>query len=84
MRLEMRRDPTVILMGEDVAGGATLPHMEGENKEAWGGVLGVSYGLRPEFGAERVGLHRCGCGLRFDRSAAHRRADVRRLFRRVL
>ena len=54
MRLEMRRDPTVILMGEDVAGGATLPHMEGENKEAWGGVLGVSYGLRPEFGAERV------------------------------
>ncbi|MBU0703675.1 MAG: alpha-ketoacid dehydrogenase subunit beta, partial [Chloroflexi bacterium] len=34
MRLEMRRDPTVILMGEDVAGGATLPHMEGEGKEA--------------------------------------------------
>ena len=27
MRLEMRRDPTVILMGEDVAGGATLPHI---------------------------------------------------------
>lgn len=54
MRLEMRRDPTVILMGEDVAGGATLSHLEGENKEAWGGVLGVSYGLRPEFGGERV------------------------------
>ncbi len=54
MRLEMRRDPTVILMGEDVAGGATLPHMEGENKEAWGGVLGVSYGLAPEFGRDRV------------------------------
>jgi pyruvate/2-oxoglutarate/acetoin dehydrogenase E1 component len=54
MRLEMRRDPTVILMGEDVAGGATLSHMEGENKEAWGGVLGVSYGLRPEFGSDRV------------------------------
>jgi pyruvate dehydrogenase E1 component beta subunit len=54
MRLEMRRDPTVILMGEDVAGGATLDHMEGENKEAWGGVLGVSYGLRPEFGGDRV------------------------------
>ncbi|HEC35802.1 MAG TPA: alpha-ketoacid dehydrogenase subunit beta, partial [Anaerolineae bacterium] len=31
MRLEMRRDPTVILMGEDVAGGAALPHMQGEN-----------------------------------------------------
>jgi pyruvate/2-oxoglutarate/acetoin dehydrogenase E1 component len=54
MRLEMRRDPTVILFGEDVAGGASLPHMEGENKEAWGGVLGVSTGLAPEFGRNRV------------------------------
>lgn len=54
MRLEMRRDPTVILFGEDVAGGATLPHLEGENKEAWGGVLGVSQGLAPEFGRNRV------------------------------
>jgi pyruvate/2-oxoglutarate/acetoin dehydrogenase E1 component len=54
MRLEMRRDSTVILFGEDVAGGATLPHMEGENKEAWGGVLGVSAGLAPEFGRKRV------------------------------
>jgi pyruvate dehydrogenase E1 component beta subunit len=54
MRLEMRRDPTVILMGEDVAGGATLPHMEGENKEAWGGVLGASKGLVTEFGRDRV------------------------------
>jgi acetoin:2,6-dichlorophenolindophenol oxidoreductase subunit beta len=54
MRLEMRRDPTVILMGEDVAGGANLEHMEGEDKEAWGGVLGVTHGLRPEFGGSRV------------------------------
>lgn len=54
MRLEMRRDPTVILFGEDIGGGATLPHMEGENKEAWGGVLGVSTGLCPEFGRKRV------------------------------
>ena len=54
MRLEMRRDPTVILFGEDIAGGATLPHMEGENKEAWGGVLGVTKGLAPEFGRNRV------------------------------
>ncbi len=54
MRLEMRRDPTVVLFGEDVAGGATLPHMEGENKEAWGGVLGVTKGLAPEFGRNRV------------------------------
>lgn len=54
IRLEMRRDPTVILMGEDVAGGATLAHMEGENKEAWGGVLGASKGLAIEFGWDRV------------------------------
>ena len=54
IRLEMRRDPTVILMGEDVAGGATLPHMEGENKEAWGGVLGVTKDLVTEFGRNRV------------------------------
>jgi pyruvate dehydrogenase E1 component beta subunit len=54
MRLEMRRDPTVILFGEDVAGGATLPHMEGENKEAWGGVMGVTKKLASEFGRNRV------------------------------
>lgn len=54
MQLEMRRDPTVILMGEDVAGGATLAHMEGENKEAWGGVLGASKGLVSEFGWDRI------------------------------
>ncbi len=54
MRLEMRRDPTVILMGEDVAGGASMDHLEGEDKEAWGGVLGVTSGLRPEFGGNRV------------------------------
>jgi pyruvate/2-oxoglutarate/acetoin dehydrogenase E1 component len=54
MRLEMRRDPTVILMGEDVAGGPTLPHMQGKNVEAWGGVLGVSHGLASELGWDRV------------------------------
>jgi pyruvate/2-oxoglutarate/acetoin dehydrogenase E1 component len=54
MRLEMRRDPTVVLMGEDVAGGAQLPHVEGKGEEAWGGVLGVSAGLAKEFGRDRV------------------------------
>lgn len=54
MRLEMRRDPTVILMGEDVAGGARLPHVEGRGEEAWGGVLGVTKGLAKEFGRTRV------------------------------
>jgi pyruvate dehydrogenase E1 component beta subunit len=40
MRQEMRRDPKVILMGEDVAGGANVDHLQGD--EAWGGVLGVT------------------------------------------
>ena len=54
IRQEMRRDDTVILMGEDVAGGATLDHIEGEGEEAWGGVLGVTKGLVQEFGRTRV------------------------------
>lgn len=54
MHLEMHRDPTVIIMGEDIAGGASLPHMEGENKEAWGGTLGVTKELAPRFGRHRV------------------------------
>lgn len=52
MRLEMHRDPTVILLGEDVAGGADIPHLEGD--EAWGGVFAVSRGLVKEFGRDRV------------------------------
>ncbi|MEE8172155.1 MAG: alpha-ketoacid dehydrogenase subunit beta [Alphaproteobacteria bacterium] len=43
---EMERDETVILMGEDVAGGAGSP---GED-DAWGGVLGVTKGLYGKFG----------------------------------
>ena len=54
IRLEMRRDPTVILMGEDVAGGATVPHLEATGEDAWGGPLGVTTGLAKEFGRNRV------------------------------
>ena len=49
---EMTRDPRVILMGEDVAGGATVPHLTDD--EAWGGVLGITRGLVKKFGRERV------------------------------
>lgn len=52
LRLEMRRDPRVILMGEDVAGGANLEHLEDE--DAWGGPLGVTKGLVQEFGRNRI------------------------------
>src|SRR5215467_6198390 len=49
---EMERDPKVVLMGEDVAGGAAVPGFERE--DAWGGVLGVTKGLVQRFGRERV------------------------------
>lgn len=44
--LEMRRDPTVIMLGEDIVGGAGAP---GE-MDAWGGVLGVTKGLHAKHG----------------------------------
>ena len=50
LRQEMERDPRVLIMGEDVAGGMGAP---GED-DAWGGVLGVTKGLMPRFGRERV------------------------------
>ena len=49
---EMERDSKVVLMGEDVAGGATVPGFE--HDDAWGGVLGVTKGLVQRFGRERV------------------------------
>jgi pyruvate/2-oxoglutarate/acetoin dehydrogenase E1 component len=52
MKLAMRADENVILLGEDVAGGAQVDHLQDD--EAWGGVLGVTKGLVQEFGRERV------------------------------
>jgi acetoin:2,6-dichlorophenolindophenol oxidoreductase subunit beta len=52
LRLEMRRDPTVILMGEDVTGASQSN--DPAQLDAWGGVLGVTKGLVQEFGRERV------------------------------
>ena len=50
LRGEMRRDPNVIIIGEDVAGG------QGASGEAGGvgGVFGVTAGIFREFGPERV------------------------------
>ncbi|MFL0473407.1 alpha-ketoacid dehydrogenase subunit beta [Priestia sp. 179-F W1.4 NHS] len=52
MKLAMRKDENVILLGEDVAGGAEIDHLQDD--EAWGGVLGVTKGLVQEFGRERI------------------------------
>ena len=43
---EMARDPAVIVMGEDIVGGAGG---QGE-RDAWGGVLGVTKGLYAKYG----------------------------------
>lgn len=40
MKLAMRKDENVLLIGEDVAGGAAVDHLQDD--EAWGGVLGVT------------------------------------------
>src|SRR5688572_8181561 len=42
---EMERDPSVVVMGEDNAGGEGSPGEE----DAWGGVLGVTKGLYHKF-----------------------------------
>jgi pyruvate/2-oxoglutarate/acetoin dehydrogenase E1 component len=50
LRQEMRRDPNVIVLGEDVAGG------QGASGESGGvgGVFGLTKGLYTEFGPQRV------------------------------
>ncbi|QKR99875.1 alpha-ketoacid dehydrogenase subunit beta [Sphingomonas sp. CL5.1] len=47
---EMRRDPKVILIGIDIAGGHGGSGVEGDA----GGVMGVTRGLYKEFGPDRV------------------------------
>src|ERR1700726_821315 len=52
LRLEMRRDPTVIVIGEDVAGAAGREHLG--LSDAWGGPLRATRRLINEFGSQRV------------------------------
>jgi len=47
---EMRRDPTIVIMGEDIAGGMGAPGQQ----DTWGGAFGVTKGLLGEFGRDRV------------------------------
>lgn len=52
LRQEMERDPSVVLLGEDVAGGA------GRSAQgfidAWGGPMGSTKGLIQQFGPDRI------------------------------
>jgi len=47
---EMRRDPKIVIMGEDIAGGMGAPGQQ----DTWGGAFGVTKGLLGQFGRERV------------------------------
>lgn len=50
LHAEMARDPNVILMGEDVTGGAGGTGVQ----DAWGGPFGVTRGLLGAYGPDRV------------------------------
>ena len=50
LKLEMRRDDSVLVIGEDITGGKGAT---GE-QDAWGGAFGVTKGLLHEFGEGRV------------------------------
>ena len=50
IRQEMERDETVIVMGEDIAGGGDRP----DKQDAWGGPMRLTKGLIGQFGARRV------------------------------
>lgn len=52
LRQEMRRDASVIVLGEDIAGGAGRE--EEGLADAWGGPFAEYKGLLGEFGAQRV------------------------------
>lgn len=50
----MENDESVILLGEDIGGGTGVEHLEEQNEDSWGGVMGVTKGLMPKYGQERV------------------------------
>ena len=49
---EMRRDESIFILGQDIAGGAQ--NTEPEMYDAWGGPFGVTRGLVRKFGKQRV------------------------------
>ncbi len=51
LHLEMARNPNIIVLGEDVSGGAGGTSGQ---REASGGIFGVTKGLLPKFGEHRV------------------------------
>ncbi len=54
LRQEMAADDRVILLGEDIAGGAGRDEHYPPAADAWGGPFGVTKGLLGQFGRRRV------------------------------
>jgi pyruvate dehydrogenase E1 component beta subunit len=54
LRQEMERDDSVILLGEDIAGGAGRDEEYPAAADAWGGPFGVTQGLLKQFGRRRI------------------------------
>jgi len=50
LRQELLRDPSVIVMGEDIAGGGERDDFQ----DAWGGPMRLTKGLVNEFGRDRI------------------------------
>lgn len=50
LRQELERDPNVIVMGEDIAGGGEREDFQ----DAWGGPMRLTKGLVNDFGRERI------------------------------
>ena len=50
LRQELQRDPSVIVMGEDIAGGGEREDFQ----DAWGGPMRLTKGLVNEFGRNRI------------------------------
>jgi pyruvate/2-oxoglutarate/acetoin dehydrogenase E1 component len=54
LRQEMEADERVLLLGEDIAGGAGRDEAFPDAADAWGGPFGVTKGLLAAFGRRRV------------------------------
>jgi pyruvate dehydrogenase E1 component beta subunit len=54
LRQEMEEDERVILLGEDIGGGAGRDEEYPPAADAWGGPFGVTQGLLTQFGRRRV------------------------------
>jgi pyruvate/2-oxoglutarate/acetoin dehydrogenase E1 component len=54
LRQEMEVDSRIVLMGEDIAGGAGRDDINPDGTDCWGGVFGVTKNLLGQFGRERV------------------------------